>query len=62
MELVVARHLLGEFAATFVLEHDEVSNKIEEAALLEHPSKSTSSSDLKCFFPSPPPPLPVGER
>ena len=36
VELVVARHLLGELAAARVLEHDEVADEIEEAALLEH--------------------------
>ena len=36
VELVVARHLLDELAAARVLEHDEVPDQIEEAALLEH--------------------------
>ena len=37
VELVVARHLLGELARRpSILEHDEVAQQIEEAALLEH--------------------------
>ena len=36
VELVVARHLLGELPAPEVFEHDEVPHQVEEAALLEH--------------------------
>ena len=36
VELVIARHLLGELPAAGVLEHDEVPDEVEKPALLEH--------------------------
>jgi len=33
---VVARHLLGELPAAFVLKHDEVTNELEEPPWLEN--------------------------
>ncbi len=36
VELVVAGHLLDELPATQILEHNEVAQEVQEAALLEH--------------------------
>jgi hypothetical protein len=38
VELVVARHLLGELPAAFVLEHDEVTEELKEPSRLENAS------------------------
>ena len=37
MELVIAGHLLGKFAAVGILENDEVLNQVQKPALVEHP-------------------------
>ncbi len=36
MELVIAGHLLCQLAGSRILEHDEVPNQVEKAALVEH--------------------------